>query len=104
MQTLLLWILTLAAFVVFSWRFWVRLRPLLQARPAARFDQPGERLSGVFGDIGLHRRLLKLTYSGVLHALIFSSFLVLFTAILQAFGSGLFPGFSLAPIGGETSP
>ena len=52
--------------------------------------------------VGLHERLLKIRYSGILHAMIFSSFIVLFTAIVEAFGSGLFPGFSLAPVGGNT--
>jgi Fe-S oxidoreductase len=56
----------------------------------------------MFGDVALHRRLLNIRYSGVLHLMIFSSFLVLLTAIVQAFGSGLFPGFSLKAIGGET--
>lgn len=102
MQTLLLWIVTLATLVVFAWRFGTRLRPLFSARSTNRFDRPGERLSGMLGDIGLHRRMLRFTYSGVLHAMIFSSFLVLFTAIIQSFGSVLFPGFTLEPIGGET--
>lgn len=102
MKALFLWILTLTACGVFCWRLWILLGPLLKARDAARFDQPKERLSGMLGDIGQHRRLLKFSYSGILHAMIFTSFLVLLTAILQAFGSGLFPGFSLASIGGET--
>ena len=34
--------------------------------------------------------------------MIFSGFIVLFTASSQAFGEGLFPGFSFAPIGGHT--
>lgn len=102
MQTLLLWLVTLSAAAVSGWRFWVRMRPLLAARPAARADQPGLRLRGMLGDISFHRRLLKFTYSGVLHAMIFTSFLVLGTAILEAFGSGLFPGFTLDPVGGGT--
>ncbi|WP_177345235.1 heterodisulfide reductase-related iron-sulfur binding cluster [Pseudomonas sp. CC6-YY-74] len=102
MHTPILWLVTLAAFAITAWRFWVRLRPLTRAQSLTRTDFPQERLSGVFGDIGLHRRLLKIRYSGVLHLMIFSSFLILLTAIIQAFGSGLFPGFSLAPIGGET--
>jgi ferredoxin len=38
----------------------------------------------------------------MLHGLIFAGFLVLLSAIVQSFGSGLIPGFSLAPIGGNT--
>ncbi|RUM99488.1 4Fe-4S dicluster domain-containing protein [Pseudaminobacter arsenicus] len=100
--TPVLWVVTLLAFAISGWRFWLLFRPLLSARPAHRTDRLGERLRGVIGDIGLHRRLLRFTYSGVLHALIFSGFLVLFTAIIEAFGSGLFPGFSLHVIGGDT--
>ncbi len=44
---------------------------------------------------------LRIRFGGALHAFIFTSFLVLFTAIVESFGSGLFPGFSLAPIGGD---
>ena len=100
--THVLWGVTVLALALSGWRFWVRFRPLLGARPAKRTDRVGLRLSGMFGDIGTHRRLLRFTYSGVLHALIFSSFLVLFTAIIQAFGTGLFPGFSLNAFGGQT--
>ncbi|MGH7227026.1 MAG: 4Fe-4S dicluster domain-containing protein, partial [Gemmataceae bacterium] len=49
-----------------------------------------------------HRRLLRFRYSGALHQMIFSGFVVLLTAIIQGIGSRLFPGFSLEPIGGET--
>ena len=101
-QTLILWALVAFAGVVAAWRFYRLLRPLLLARPDPRFDRPGERIMGVLRAVGLHQRLLKIRYSGILHAMIFSSFIVLFTAIVQAFGSGLFPGFSLAPIGGDT--
>lgn len=100
--TPILWGVTVLALAIFGWRFLVRLKPLLDARPAQRNDRIGRRLSGMFGDIGMHRRLLKFTFSGVLHALIFSSFLVLFTAIVEAFGTGLFPGFSLDAVGGQT--
>ena len=78
------------------------IRPLLSAPSADRWDKPGERLAGVLADLGLHRRLLKIRYSGVLHAMIFAGFLVLFSAIIQSFGSGLIPGFSLQHIGGST--
>jgi Fe-S oxidoreductase len=101
-STLVLWVLVLCALGISAWRFFWLLRPMLHARPAARFDRPSERLLGVLRAVGLHERLLKVRYSGILHALIFSGFLVLFTAIVQAVGSGLIPGFTLAPIGGQT--
>ncbi len=75
---------------------------LLASAPRAdRFDQPLQRLQGVASAIGLHRKMLRKP-RGILHAIIFVSFFVLFTATIEAFGSRLFPGFSLAPIGGET--
>ena len=101
-QPLILWLLLALAGAVSGWRFYRLLRPLLRARPDPRFDRPGERMLGVLRAVGLHERLLKIRYSGILHAMIFSSFIVLFTAIVEAFGSGLFPGFSLAPVGGNT--
>src|SRR5438477_6418682 len=42
------------------------------------------------------------THSALLHHLISYGFVLLLTAIVQAFGEGLFPGFSLALIGGTT--
>jgi Fe-S oxidoreductase len=99
---LILWALVAFAGAVAAWRFYRLLRPLLRARPDPRFDRPSERFIGVLRAVGLHQRLLKVRYSGILHAMIFSGFIVLFTAIVEAFGSGLFPGFSLAPVGGNT--
>ena len=102
MDTLILWCVTLAAFAVAGWRARVWLRPLLRARAAGRRGQVWRRLAGVLADIGLHRRLLRMRVAGLVHLAIFTSFLVLVTAIVQAFGAGLFPGFSLAAVGGET--
>jgi Fe-S oxidoreductase len=101
-QPLILWPLLAFAVAIAGWRFYRLLCPLLRARPDPRFDRPGERIVGVLRAVGLHQRLLKIRYSGILHAMIFSSFIVLSTAIVEAFGSGLFPGFSLAPVGGNT--
>ena len=102
LQPLILWLLVALAVAVTGTRFYRLLSPLLRARSDPRFDQPGARFLGVLRAVGFHERLLKIRYSGILHAMIFSSFIVLFTAIVEAFGSGLFPGFSLAPIGGNT--
>jgi len=101
-ETPFLWCVTVLALMLSGWRFWLRFKPLLDARPAQRTDNIGLRLSEMLGDIGMHRRLIRFTYAGVLHALIFSSFFVLFTAIIEAFGTGLFPGFSLDAVGGQT--
>jgi len=100
--TLILWLLVAAAIGISTWRFLLLFRPMLVARPAPRFDAPGERWRGVARALGLHQRLLKLRYSGILHAMIFFSFFVLATAIIEAFGGGLIPDFTLAPIGGNS--
>jgi Fe-S oxidoreductase len=101
-KPLVLWLLVLIAVAVTVWRSRRYARPLFAGPSVSRGGEFGRRIGGVFAAVGLHRRLLKRPLSGVLHALIFSSFLVLFTAIVQAFGSGLFPGFSLDPVGGNT--
>jgi Fe-S oxidoreductase len=101
-KRLIIWALVLLALTIFSARSYRLLRPMLRASGEVRWDRPGKRLLGVLEAVGLHRRLLRFRYAGVLHLMIFSSFTVLFTAIIQAFGSGMFPGFSLAPIGGNT--
>ena len=101
-HTPVLWLLTLAALSIFLWRMGRRMRPMWAAPADPRRDRPLERLRGVFEAVGLHRRLLRFRLSGVLHLMIFSGFLVLFTAIIDAFGSGLIPGFSLAVVGGNS--
>lgn len=98
----LFWLMVLAALGIFAWRSWAILRPLRSSLSDPRFDRPGVRLLGVLRAVGLHERLLKVPYSGTLHALIFVSFLILATAIIETFGAGLFPGFTLAPVGGDT--
>lgn len=100
--TAVLWLITLSAIAIFLWRMGRRMRPMLAAPADPRHDRPLERLHGVVEAVGLHRRLLRFRLSGVLHLMIFSGFLVLFTAIIEAFGSGMFPGFSLAAVGGNS--
>jgi Fe-S oxidoreductase/nitrate reductase gamma subunit len=101
-KPLVLAALMLLAVSFAGYRFFLRLRPMFSAPGINRLDHVGERLWGLVPNVLLHRRLLMIRYSGILHAMIFGSFIVLFTAIIQAFGSGLFPGFSLAPVGGNS--
>src|ERR1700756_4663994 len=67
-----------------------------------RVDNLPERIRGVLSYVGAHTRMFRNPYSGLLHFFIFYGFVVLLTAILQAFGEGIYPGFSLAIIGGTT--
>jgi len=86
--------------------FAVRARQLyrvLRLGPAeSRFDQIPGRLRGVAQYVGAHTRMFRNRYSGLLHFFIFYGFIVLLTAIIQSLGEGLYPGFSLAWIGGDT--
>ena len=102
-ETLAIWLLLLGAVGAAGWRFFRLFRPLANAgRDTSRRGDVGERLRGLVPNVLLHRRLLRFRYSGVLHMMIFFGFIVLFTAIIQSFGSRLFPGFTLALIGGNT--
>jgi Fe-S oxidoreductase/nitrate reductase gamma subunit len=67
-----------------------------------RINNLPERIRGVLSYVGVHTRMFRNVYSGLLHLFIFYGFVVLLTAIIQALGEGIFPGFSLAPIGGTT--
>src|SRR5947208_5113556 len=93
-------LLVAIAYFVFSAR---RLYRILRLGPHEnRFDRIPERIRGVLSYVGLHTRMFRNLYSGILHFFIFWGFVVLLTAIVQAFGEGMIPGFSLAVIGGNT--
>src|SRR2546430_1587152 len=92
----------LAAVTYFVFRArWV-YRMLRLGPSENRFDRVPERIRGVLSYVGLHTRMFRNLYSGILHFFIFWGFVVLLTAIIQAFGDGIAPGFSLALIGGDT--
>src|SRR5438094_945549 len=92
----------LAAITYFGFRA-RRLYRMLRLGPHEnRFDRIPERIRGVLSYVGLHTRMFRNLYSGILHFFIFWGFVVLLTAIIQAFGEGIIPGFSLAVIGGNT--
>src|SRR5256714_14917537 len=80
-----------------------RLYRILRLGPNEnRFDSMPERIRAVLSYAGLHTRMFRTLYSGTLHLFIFYGFVALLTAIIQAFGEGIFPTFSLALIGGTT--
>jgi Fe-S oxidoreductase/nitrate reductase gamma subunit len=105
-MTLVKSIAVLAVLLVAIVYFTIRARQLyriLRLGPTeSRFDHVLERIRGVLSYVGLHTRMFRNLYSGILHLFIFYGFVVLLTAIIQAFGEGIFPGFSLAAIGGTT--
>jgi Fe-S oxidoreductase len=92
----------LAAVVYFAIRARQLYRILRLGPNENRFDDIPERIRGVLSYVGAHTRMFRNKYSGLLHLFIFYGFIVLLTAIIEAFGRGIFPGFSLAPIGGDT--
>ena len=92
----------LAAVIYFAIRA-RKLYQMLRLGPNEnRIDNLPERIRGVLSYVGAHTRMFRNVYSGILHLFIFYGFVVLLTAIVQAFGEGIFPGFSLALIGGTT--
>src|SRR3982074_1967496 len=99
-------IAVLAVLLAAAAYFTIRARQLyriLRLGPTEnRIDHLLERVRGVLSYVGLHTRMFRNLYSGILHLFIFYGFVVLLTAIIQAFGEGIFPGFSLAVIGGTT--
>jgi Fe-S oxidoreductase len=91
-------LITLGYFGLRAWRLYriLRLGP-----NENRIDNLPQRVWGLIENVGIHWRMFRNLYSGLLHFLIFYGFIVLLSAILQAFGEGIFPGFSLALIGGD---
>lgn len=97
-------LLILASLAVATWRAWWLIRAIAAA-PAPTVSRRGQlwqRLRFTLAEVGFHRRLRQRPWSGTLHAFLFFGFIVLLSAIVTDFGAGLFPGFSLRPIGGAT--
>src|SRR3989442_13605716 len=92
----------LAAIAYFSIRARQLYRILRLGPTENRFDHIAERIRGVLSYVGLHTRMFRNLYSGTLHLFIFYGFVVLLTAIIQALGEGIVPGFSQAVIAGKT--
>ena len=84
-------------------RFWRLARPLLAApAESARLGPFLPRAKGVLVNVFGHARLLRKRYAGTLHLMMFFGFVFLLTAVVQVFGAGFSPLFSLNAIGGST--
>ncbi len=92
----------MAAFVWAGIRFSDLARPLRAAPAEARLWPFAPRAWGLVVNVLGHRRLLRKPYAGLLHLMMFFGFLFLLTAVVQVFGAGLSPLFTLAAIGGGT--
>ena len=91
-------LLLLAAALAWAGRRFARLAgPLLRAPAEARLIPVGPRAWGVVVNVLGHARLWRKPYSGTLHLMMFSGFVVLLSAVLQSLGD-----FSFAAIGGDS--
>lgn len=83
-------------------RFARLMRPLLAAPAEDRLRPFAPRAWGVVVNVFGHARLLRKRYAGTLHLMMFFGFVFLLTAVVQVFGEGISPLFSLDAIGGAT--
>ena len=95
-------VVVLAALVWAGFRFKRLARALLAAPAEARLWPFAPRAWGVVTNILGHARLLRKPYSGLMHMMMFFGFMFLLTAVVQVFGEGISPLFTLDGIGGAT--
>jgi len=89
----------LAAMALFLRSLIRTYRYLKLGRTENRFSRPLERIGKVIS-IGIAQsKIFRDPYSGLMHALIFWGFLVLISAVIEAFIQGFYPDFSLAYTG-----
>ena len=87
------------ALVLFGRRAWELFSMLLLGRPENRWGNPGRRIARELRVVFGQRKLLQWPFPGVMHFLIFWGFVILFTTIVEAFGSVYRAGFALPVIG-----
>ena len=93
----IVWALALAVFAVI---ITLRLRLLLRAQPAARFDHLGARVKRMVVDgIGQRKFLSGEQPAGIMHALIFWGFVVLMLQVITLFGRALHSGWNIPGFG-----
>lgn len=91
--------------VAFAWaayRFSPIARALSAAAPEKRLSPIIPRVRGVIVNVLGHARLMRKPYSGLMHLGMFTGFLFLLSAVIQVFGEGLSPIFSLSAIGSQS--
>ncbi len=98
-QNIVFIVLFLAALSLFTNNL-LRIRTyLMLGRSENRFSDVGKRIGKVLG-IGIGQaKIFRDPVAGLMHALIFWGFLVLITAVLEAFIQGFYSGFSLGMLG-----
>jgi Fe-S oxidoreductase/nitrate reductase gamma subunit len=90
--------MALAAGAVFGLRFLQIWRVMQKARPVVRSDRWMERVRSTLEQVLLHRRMLRIRFSGVLHFFIFAGFVVLFIDVVETVGEIFVPGFTVGPV------
>lgn len=73
-----MYILLVAALVVFVYGCRKRLKVYRQGLPLKRWDQPGRRIKNLLANVFLQRQVKRVAGAGTAHALFFWSFLTLF--------------------------
>ncbi|MBE2217261.1 MAG: 4Fe-4S dicluster domain-containing protein [Ignavibacteria bacterium] len=98
-QNIVFIVLFLAALSLFTYNL-LRIRTyLMLGRSENRFSDVGKRVWKVLG-IGIGQaKIFRDPVAGLMHAMIFWGFLVLITAVLEAFIQGVYSGFSLGMLG-----
>lgn len=98
-QNIVFIVLFLAALSLFTYNL-LRIRSyLMLGRSENRFSDAGARIMKVLG-IGIGQsKIFRDPVAGLMHALIFWGFLVLITAVTEAFIQGFYSGFSLGMLG-----
>lgn len=99
LQNIVFIVLFLAALSLFTYNL-LRIRSYLMiGRKDNRFSDAGKRLLRVLG-VGIGQtKILRDPAAGLMHAVIFWGFIVLITAVLEAFIQGFYSSFSLANLG-----
>ena len=98
-QNIVFIVLFLAALSLFTYNL-LRIRSyLMLGRSENRFSDAGARIMKVLG-IGIGQsKIFRDPAAGLMHAMIFWGFLVLITAVTEAFVQGFYSGFSLGMLG-----
>lgn len=92
---IVLWLIFISAISLFALSINRRLSILLNVKSASPFDRPLERLKGVFEFAFLQKRMLRDSYAGFYHLLIFWGFVFLVFRGWQVTFDELFPRLNL---------
>src|SRR3989440_12542553 len=88
-----------AAVGLFARRGLQLLAMLRLGKPEKRWDSIGARIGRELRVVWGQQKLLQWPFPGIMHAFIFWGFVILFTTIVEAFGSAYAPSFALPLVG-----